>query len=112
VVTSNLAYVETRSALARARAAGRLAAAVHRAKLREFSSFWSHVATVDVDDAVIEEAARLAERHVIRAYDAVHLSSAVQVGRAETVTFACFDEELRKAAARESLPLAPRDGDI
>lgn len=107
VATSNLAYVETRSALARARAADRLAVAAHRAKLRQFRSFWAHLAIVAVDDEVIERAARLAERHVLRAYDAVHLSSALLAASTEALTFACFDEELRAAGARESLTLLP-----
>lgn len=105
LASSELAYVETLSALARMRAGNRLTLAGHRAKRREFEQFWSAVAGVEVSLELIERGARLAERHALRAYDSVHLASALLVSEAEDVAFACWDKELRGAAVSERLAL-------
>jgi hypothetical protein len=56
------------------------------------------------------DAARLAEVHRLRAYDAVHLASAVILARrpgGETL-FVSWDDQLDAAAAREGLRLVRR----
>jgi hypothetical protein len=50
---------------------------------------------------------RLAIRHELRAYDAIHLASASIVRQAEEVVFSCWDRELRAAAAAEDFELNP-----
>jgi len=89
------------------RAGRRLTPRAHGAKRRELEDFWSGVAGVEVSRELIEDAARLAERHVLRAYDAVHLASALLVGGAEEIRLSCWDRELRAAAGREGLTLEP-----
>lgn len=105
--TCRLTYVETRAALARMRAAGRLKPATHVLKLQQFGLIWSRVAVLDIDEGLVERAAGLAERHVLRAYDSVQLASALSVSEAEAVTFACWDDDLRAAAAHEGLGVLP-----
>jgi predicted nucleic acid-binding protein len=105
VASSDLAYVETLSALTRMRASKRLTAAAQRAKGQEFEEFWSATVGVEVSPDVIVRAGRLAEQHALRAYDAVHLASALLVREAEDVTLSCWDKELREAAAGEGLVL-------
>jgi uncharacterized protein len=107
VASSDLAYVEAVSAFARMRAGKRLTPANHRAKRREFEQFWAAVAGVEVSLELIERGARLAERHALRAYDAVHLASALLVREAEEVALSCWDKELRAAAGSEGLVLKP-----
>lgn len=62
---------------------------------------------VDVTEELLRDAARLAEAHRLRAYDAVHLASAVafQARWGEDVTFASWDQDLQRAARREGLML-------
>jgi predicted nucleic acid-binding protein len=107
VASSDLAYVETLSALTRMRAGMRLTAATQRAKRQEFEEFWSATVGVEVSADVVLRAGRLAEQHGLRAYDAVHLASALVVGEAEDVALSCWDNELRAAAASEGLALNP-----
>lgn len=58
-----------------------------------------------ISDLVIEEAAALLDRHVLRAYDAVQLAGCIllraRLGR--HVTFVCVDRQLLKAAEAEGL---------
>ena len=65
---------------------------------------------VDLTDELIREAASLADRHRLRAYDAVHLSSALSVRRRidADFLFASDDRLLSAAASDEGLELAPR----
>jgi predicted nucleic acid-binding protein len=57
-----------------------------------------------VDLELAGEAGRLAEEHGLRGYDAVHLASALALKETTMVT---WDGDLRAAAAREGLDLAP-----
>jgi predicted nucleic acid-binding protein len=59
---------------------------------------------VELTVDVLSEVARVIERHGLRGLDAIHLCSALWVGRP---SFACFDDRLRSAAVAEGLPLAP-----
>ncbi len=106
--TSVLTEVESRAALARMRAGGRLTAGQHRDAVARFEELWTSVGALDIDPGVLRQAVSLAERHALRGYDAVHLASALAVpAAAGQVAFACFDEELRSAAKSEQLDLTP-----
>ncbi|MBB4660841.1 PIN domain-containing protein [Conexibacter arvalis] len=109
LAASHIAYVETHSALARMRAGDRLTRRVHAAQAEAFRRLWSDVAVVPVTDDVVERAARLAERHLLRGYDALQLSSALELRDASDVRFASWDDRLNVAAARERLTLLPLD---
>lgn len=105
--TSALAYVEARAALARRRREGGLAASEYRRVIRSFEDDWVHYQRVSVTDRLIREAAETAESFKLRAYDAVHLVSALTVAsRLEAmVVFACWDAGLSEAARRAGLQL-------
>jgi hypothetical protein len=66
-------------------------------------------AAVAVSGTLLDQAARLCASHGLRAYDAVQLSSALAVRRAEEgrTAFAAFDRSLRTAAAAEGFELVP-----
>lgn len=105
IITSMLAYAETRSALARQRREGRLSPRVHRRTVEEFERDWEHYIVVETASIVIRLAGSLCERHVLRAYDAVHLASAktFQEKIEEQIAFASWDGKLETAAKREGL---------
>jgi uncharacterized protein with PIN domain len=67
VGTSFLAYVEARAALARRRRAGHLSEPNHRRAVRDFEVDWERYIRLDITERVIRDAARLAERHPLRA---------------------------------------------
>jgi len=107
LVSSHVTLVEIHSALARMRADGRISRRAHTAQRTAFAALWADIGVVPTDDRVIERAADLAERHLLRGYDAVQLSSAVELLPASELQFACWDERLNVAAARERLALMP-----
>jgi uncharacterized protein len=108
LATSHITYVETHAALARMRAGGRLSAAAHRGRAKAFAMLWSDTAIVAADTDVINRAAQLADRHVLRGYDAVQLASALELSDRESSVFASWDDDLNAAALRERLALVPR----
>jgi predicted nucleic acid-binding protein len=64
---------------------------------------------VILDDAIVDVAYALLERHSLRAYDAVHLATAITVNRwlveagEAALTFLCADNHLLAAASAEGL---------
>lgn len=108
IATSALAYVEARAAFNRRRYEGGLPPKSYRQVIADLDEDWPSYAVVDVTESVIREDARLAERHRLRAYDAVHLASATALREtrgAEPVMFASWDAVLGRAARREGLSL-------
>lgn len=103
--TSRLGPVEVAAALAAGRRSGRLSVAGHRRATEVWRQMADQMVMVELAPSVAEGAARLAVHHHLTSADAVHLASAVALG-GDTV-FACWDERLRTAAAREGLALSP-----
>ena len=60
-----------------------------------------------MDNPLIESAAGLVDVHALRAYDGVHLASAILAAAEIEIVFACWDAELRQAAQAEGLSLVP-----
>jgi predicted nucleic acid-binding protein len=105
-IASLLGYAEVRSALAAASRAGRLAGPAIAAALRTAEVAWDHVSHVEIDGSLVRAAGELAERHGLRAADAIHLASAIRTREAGTV-FVSFDHRLREAAAAEGFAVLP-----
>ena len=111
VATCAIAYVEARSAFARRRREGRLPPGEHRRVIRDLDADWEHYFLLDVTPSLIRQAAKIAEVHRLRAYDAVHLASAALFKErlAGSVThFLCWDNDLTAAAALEGFKISPR----
>jgi predicted nucleic acid-binding protein len=105
VRSAHITYVEVRSALARMSEGSRITDDEHRSKRAEFESLWNDTVRIVIDDRRIHEAARLAETHLLRGYDAVQLAAAMasDLGGA----FAAWDARLRAAASEEGFTLIP-----
>jgi predicted nucleic acid-binding protein len=105
VMCSVLTYAEARSALSRARQASRLNDAAYQQALASLESQWTTFTTRPVDDGLARYAGDLAEKHLLRGFDAVHLASALslQDDLGSPVTFSAWDERLMTAAAAEGL---------
>jgi predicted nucleic acid-binding protein len=103
LASSAVTYVEVRSALARRRRGRGLSPTDRRAIIRKLGIDWQRYLVIEVGDAVLAEAVRLADRHLLRAYDAVHLASATVVRSqlGATIGVASWDDDLDAAAARE-----------
>jgi uncharacterized protein len=106
LVSSRLIHVETSSALARARREGRLSLAEVASAKAEANARLAELDLVEVSGPVVSSATELAEIHDLRAYDAVHLASAVSLGDAELLVLT-WDSALARAALAETLAVAP-----
>jgi predicted nucleic acid-binding protein len=100
LATSRVTYAEVLSVLTRCLRANRLSAAAYALQKKAFLEDWSSMIVVELTAEVLLKAARLIERHGLRALDAIHLCSALWIGEP---AFACFDDRLRNAAAAEGL---------
>jgi len=102
VATSLLAYVEARSAFSRKHRLADIDDAALKRHKREFEQGWNRLDRLPVDATTIRHAGDLAERYGLKAYDALHLATVdlMEVTLRSSVSFACFDEALNRAAAR------------
>lgn len=103
--SSILAYPEGRAALAAARRLDRLGEEEHRQALAAFEAIYAEMTTVGVDRELAVRAGGYAEDLGLRGYDAVHLTTALELGDDEVV-LVTWDRELAKAAERVGLGLA------
>ena len=107
VATARITYAEARAAIAQTRRLGGLTPAELRRAVAELDAGWTGLLRIDISEALVTRAGRLAEEHGLRGYDAVQLASALD---ARPVTgdylFASFDDALNTAAVREGLSLA------
>jgi len=101
VATSNVAYAETRAALARLRRDDHLTSAKLATAKRHFEAQWLAFLALDVTSAVTREAGEFAERYALRGFDALHLASFAEIARRAgpaTTEFSSFDDRLNRAA--------------
>ena len=110
VATSALAYAETRSAFARLVRSGHAGARQHAQRVRRFNLDWDDYMRVEVAPELIREAGDLAELHALRAFDGIHLASALWLKdrAAASVVFAVYDRRLHAAAEGAGLRVFPR----
>ena len=105
-VTSRVAYVEARSAFARRKQAGDLTQRAHRQIVRQLNDDWKRWLRLDFQSV---PAGELAAKHLLRGFDAVHLSSALGFSASKeplSLLFLAFDARLNTAAEVEGLTLA------
>lgn len=107
VATSQLAYVEARAAFARKRRERGLTPKDYRTVVQDFEDDWESYFIVDASNALVKLAGKLAEKHALRGYDAIHLASALTMQQQadRPVAFSCFDTRLSVAGRREGLKL-------
>ena len=101
-----MAFAEARAAFARKRRERAVSPKDYRRIVREFDDDWDHYFVVlDVTEPLVKRAAQLADKHGLRGYDAIQLSSAIVLRdqSGEAVSFCCFDGRLLRASRREGL---------
>lgn len=111
-VSSVVAYAESRAAFTRALREGRVDSNRHATVVRLLDADWAQYAVVLADMARMRDAAALVDRHsrhALRAFDAIHLASALLVagGQPASSTFACWDLRLWRAARDEGFTMLP-----
>lgn len=99
----SLVVVEGRAALAAAQHGGRLDPRGHRRARDEFAALIEELTIVEVTEELVANAAELAEAEALRAYDAVHLATALAI---EATVLTSADTALCGAAERRGLHIA------
>ena len=90
------------------RKGGRLTPKQLRQGLDDLESLWRGLYVHAVNNELLARAAKSAGDHALRAYDAVHLATALSFAAGgETLEFACWDKELREAAQARGFGLLP-----
>ncbi len=105
VATSRVAYAEAMAAFARKLREREFTAKVYEQVRRDFRRDWDSYFIVEVSQQTVELAGDLAKRRKLRGFDAIHLSSALQLQRRTNIRLGFFsaDLNLQKAARSEGL---------
>jgi uncharacterized protein len=110
IFTSILSQVEVISALTRRVREGSVAAAEYSALADDFRRLCvGQYVTVELEPTLVSDAQMLLERYPLRAYDALHLATALatnvslRLRALPELTFLCADSALRRAAEAEGL---------
>ena len=108
VACSRIGYVELYSAIGRKMREGALTPKELEQLRGDVDGDWVNYLVLDVSAAVIARAAVMTIHSSVRAYDAIHVASAVILMEKSgtDVEFVSFDMPQRKAAAKEGLTLS------
>lgn len=119
VATSSVAYPEARATFARLERDEGITSEEHRAAVADLDADWERLGVLDLTRNLSRFCGRLARKHGLRGFDAVHLGSAVAVRVAselkreadrrragsevavEEVFFHAYDRRLQRAARQE-----------
>lgn len=107
--TSKICQVEFSAALAKSVRMGWCGQELMDDALRQFNRTWVLVIKIEVDTGIIESAAELAWKHGLRGYDAVHLSSAMFLGRLlhSPVSMLTYDRQLWEVSRKVGIVTLP-----
>ena len=110
IFAARITFVEVSSALARkAHLDDIKAGAEARAAKRLRRLFDNRVNNVEISESLVLDAARLARKHLLRAYDSIQLAAVLEIAferanaRLTEVIFVSADNDLNKAALAEGL---------
>ena len=110
--TSKIGHAEVHAALARRRREGGLSTRQYTTACRNFEENWQTYVKVDLQDEVLLLARDLIKRRPLRGFDAIHLASALTLGRelGEPMMFIAADARLLDAAEAEKLRVLNPEG--
>jgi predicted nucleic acid-binding protein len=107
ISTAKIAYAEARSAFARKQKEDGFSPALLRRITEDLNREWESYFVIEVTDGLIRSAGDLAEKYLLRGFDAIHLASAInlQIKVRSAVGFSSNDLKLNQAAGKEGLVL-------
>lgn len=105
ITATRLAHIEAGAALAMAARLGRISEVEAKLGRSVLDDLWPVIDVIELDDALMVEAARLAAVHGLRGYDATHCAAAASASDAEFVA-ASGDLELLAAWRAEGVTVA------
>lgn len=106
VATSRLTDLELRAVLASGHRLGKLDDATHAEAVRRWSRLWPAMWRVDPAEVITTRATTLAQKHPLRASDALHVACAEQLRSGDLVLLS-WDGQFTDAARSEGLVVLP-----
>ena len=105
ISTSKVAYAEARSAFVRKQRDDGFSAKVLRKIVEDFNREWESYFLIEVTDGLIRSAGDIAEKHLLRGFDSIHLASAINLKNkiGSEVYFSSNDEKLNQASEKEGI---------
>jgi predicted nucleic acid-binding protein len=105
---SVVGYAEIRGSISRALRGGRITPDGYPTARLALERVWGSVVEIRLDGALPRLAGSLADRHGLRALDAIQLASALSIATPEDrPTLVTFDRRLAEAALAEGLTVLP-----
>lgn len=103
--TATITFAEMYSGFSRKKREGGLSVSQYHAVCGEFESYWPSCLQIELTSEILTLSRDLIKRHPLRAFDAIHLASALRVNKEmmEPVTLIAADERLLQATKAEDL---------
>ncbi|GAN31745.1 MAG: PIN domain-containing protein [Candidatus Brocadia sp. AMX2] len=105
ISTSIVAYAEARSAFARKQKEDGFSITMLQKIVADFNRDWESYFVIEVTDGLIRLAGDIAEKHLLRGFDSIHLASAANLKNKirSDVCFSSNDLKLNRAAKKEGI---------
>ncbi len=105
ISTSKIAYAEARSAFARKQKEDGFSINMLKKIVEDFNRDWESYFVIEITDGLIRFAGNIAEKHLLRGFDSIHLASAVNLKSKirSDVYFSSNDAKLNGAAEKEGI---------
>ncbi len=105
IATSKIAYAEARAAFARKQREGGFSPKQLRKIVEELNRDWDSYFVLEITDGVIRTAGEVAEKHILRGFDAIHLASSIHLKNktGSEIYFSSGDLKLNQIAEKEGM---------
>ena len=105
VSTSKIAYAEARAAFARKRKEEEFSLKILRRIVEDLNRDWESYFVIEITDGLIRFAGDIAEKYLLRGFDAIHLASAVHLKNkiSSDIHFSSYDTRLNQSAEKEGI---------
>lgn len=107
ISTSKIAYAEARAAFARKQKDDGFPIRALQKMVEDFNRDWEDYFVIEITDGLIKFAGDIAQKHLLRGFDSIHLASAINLkNKIRTdVYFSSNDTKLNHAAEKEGIVL-------
>ena len=107
ISTSKIAYAEARAAFARKQKDDGFPIRALQKMVEDFNRDWEDYFVIEITDGIIKFAGDIAQKHLLRGFDSIHLASAINLkNKIRTdVYFSSNDTKLNHAAEKEGIIL-------
>ncbi len=107
ISTSKIAYAEARAAFARKQKDDGFPIRALQKMVEDFNRDWEDYFIIEITDGLIKFAGDIAQKHLLRGFDSIHLASAINLKNKirTNVYFSSNDTKLNHAAEKEGIVL-------